>query len=146
MRGINKCIVVGTLGGDPEVRYTGAGTAVASFSLAVNESWKDKNGEKQERTEWIRCTAFGKVAEIVGEYCHKAGQLYIEGKMRTDKFTDKEGIERYATKVLVDVVQLLGSAPERGEKNAGNAKPKREPPKDCPQPGQGSFEDDDIPF
>lgn len=143
MRGVNKCIIIGTLGGDPEIRYTAGGTAVASFSLAVNESWKDKDGEKQERTEWVRCTAFGKVAEIIGEYCHKGGQLYVEGKLRTEKFTDKEGVERYITKVLVDQMQLLGDKRERAEKPV---REQRQPVKDCPQPGQGSFDDDDIPF
>ncbi|MEY2117296.1 single-stranded DNA-binding protein [Rhodanobacter sp. FW106-PBR-R2A-1-13] len=109
MRGINKCILVATLGGDPEVRQTSGGTAVASFSVATNESWTDKqSGEKQERTEWHRVKAFGRLAEIAGEYLKKGRQVYIEGSLRTDKYTDKQGIERYTTEVIASEMQMLG--------------------------------------
>lgn len=150
MRGVNKVIIVGTLGADPETRYTSAGTAVTSVRLAVNEMWRDKDGEKQERTEWISCTAFGKVAEIVGEYCQKGDQLYVEGRMRTDKYTDKDGIERYATKVMVETIQLLGGRRGDSERSSPgrNEQPsrRREPASNPPAPTQGGFEDDDIPF
>ncbi len=88
-RGVNKVILVGTLGKDPEIRYTQSGTAVTEVSIATNESWKDKNGEKQERTEWHRITFWGKLAEIAGEYLKKGAQVYVEGSLRTEKYTDK---------------------------------------------------------
>lgn len=111
MRGINKAIIVGTLGKDAEVRYTQSGAAITSISLATNEKWKDKNGDDQERTEWHRVTFFGKLAEIAGEYLKKGGQVYIEGKIRTEKYTDKEGIERYSTDIIADELQMLGGGP-----------------------------------
>ena len=122
-RGINKVILVGTLGKDPEVRYSQAGAALTSVSIATNESWKDKNGEKQERTEWHRVKFFGKLAEIAGEYLKKGGQVYIEGSLRTEKYTDKQGVEKYSTDIIANEMQMLGGAPggeraERGERPA----------------------------
>ena len=97
-RGINKVIIVGNLGNDPEVRYSQAGMAMTSISVATSESWKDKtSGEQQERTEWHRVKFFGRLAEIAGEYLKKGSQVYIEGKLRTDKYTDKAGVEKYST-------------------------------------------------
>lgn len=116
-RGINKVILVGTVGKDPEVRYSQAGSANVTLSLATNESWKDKNGEKQERTEWHRLKFFGKLAEIAGEYVKKGQQLYVEGSLRTDKYTDKQGIERYTTDIIVNEMQMLGGRPS-GERSA----------------------------
>lgn len=109
MSGVNKVILLGHLGADPEVRYTGNGSAVCGFRIATSERWKDKDtGESQERTEWHSLTAFGRTAEIAGEYLKKGSQVYVEGRLRTEKYTDKEGIERYATKVIVDNLQLIG--------------------------------------
>jgi len=142
-RGVNHVILVGNVGKDPELRYTPSGTAIASLSIATSESWKDKQtGEKQERTEWHRVEAFGKMAEIIGEYVKKGSQVYIEGKLRTDEY-EKDGIKRYSTKIIADQMQMLGS------KSDDRAKPQGKPTKDGPQPGQGSageFQDDEIPF
>ncbi|NID04298.1 single-stranded DNA-binding protein [Luteibacter jiangsuensis] len=108
-RGINKVIIVGNLGADPETRYTGSGTAITSLRIATSEAWTDKqSGEKQERTEWHRVKLFGKLAEIAGEYLKKGRQVYIEGSLRTDKYTDKDGIERYSTDIIANEMQMLG--------------------------------------
>ena len=108
-RGINKVIIVGNLGNDPEVRYSQAGMAMTSISVATSESWKDKtSGEQQERTEWHRVKFFGRLAEIAGEYLKKGSQVYIEGKLRTDKYTDKAGVEKYSTDIIADEMQMLG--------------------------------------
>jgi len=139
MKGVNKVIIVGNVGADPETRYTGAGSAITSFRVATSERWKDKQtGENQERTEWHSITAFGKLAEIVGQYVKKGGQVYVEGSLRTDKYTDKEGVERYATKVIASDVQMLGGKPDGKPRQESKPAPSSEP--------QGSFEDDDIPF
>lgn len=111
-RGVNKVILVGTLGKDAEVRFSQSGSAIATASLATNESWKDKNGEKMERTEWHRIKFFGKLAEIAGEYLKKGGQVYIEGALRTEKYTDKQGVERYSTDIIADQMQMLGGKPD----------------------------------
>jgi single-strand DNA-binding protein len=108
-RGINKVIIVGNLGADPETRYTGSGTAITSLRIATSEAWTDKaSGEKQERTEWHRVKLFGKLAEIAGEYLKKGRQVYIEGSLRTDKYTDKDGVERYSTDIIGNEMQMLG--------------------------------------
>src|ERR1700754_70298 len=108
-RGINKVIIVGNLGADPETRYTGSGTAITSLRIATSEAWTDKqSGEKQERTEWHRVKLFGKLAEIAGEYLKKGRQVYIEGSLRTDKYTDKDGVERYSTDIIANGMQMLG--------------------------------------
>ncbi|UPG93782.1 single-stranded DNA-binding protein [Luteibacter aegosomatissinici] len=108
-RGINKVIIVGNLGADPETRYTGSGTAITSLRIATSEAWNDKqSGEKQERTEWHRVKLFGKLAEIAGEYLKKGRQVYIEGSLRTDKYTDKDGVERYSTDIIANEMQMLG--------------------------------------
>lgn len=106
---LNKCMFIGRLGKDPEVRYTASGDAIANFSIAVGKQWKDKQGQKQERTEWVNCNAFGKLAEIIGEYLRKGSKVYIEGEFKTDKFTDNNGVERYATKISVQNMQMLDS-------------------------------------
>lgn len=113
-RGINKVILVGNLGADPEVRYMPNGGAVASLSLATSESWTDKNtGQRQERTEWHRVTLFNRLGEIAAEYCRKGSQVYIEGSIRTEKYQDKNtGEDRYSTKVIGRELQLLGGRPE----------------------------------
>ena len=101
MAGVNKVILVGNLGRDPELRYTQQGTAVANFSLATSESWTSKSGEKQERTEWHRVEVFGKTAQVVRDFCSKGKQVYIEGSIRYDEWTDKDGNKRYMTKIRV---------------------------------------------
>lgn len=154
-RGINKVILVGNLGQDPEVRYTANGSAVTSLSLATSESWKDKNtGQTQEKTEWHRVAMFGKLAEIAGEYLRKGSQVYIEGKLQTRKWQDKQGQDRYTTEVVVDgfsgVMQMLGG------RSDGGSSPAKSAPSQQTQAGAGaaadsaaSFDDsfdDDIPF
>jgi single-strand DNA-binding protein len=117
-RGINKVIIVGNLGADPETRYTGSGTAITSLRIATSEAWNDKqSGEKQERTEWHRVKLFGKLAEIAGEYLKKGRQVYIEGSLRTDKYTDKDGVERYSTDIIANEMQMLGG--QGGEGGGG---------------------------
>ncbi len=108
MAGVNKCIFIGNLTRDPEVRYTSSGNAVVSFSIACNETWKDKDGDKQERVEFVNVTAFGKLGEICGEYLTKGKQVYIEGKMQTDKYEGKDGLERYSTKIIANTMTMLG--------------------------------------
>ena len=150
-RGINKVILVGTLGRDPEMRYTAAGKAIANTSLATNESWKDKNtGEKQERTEWHNLTFFGPLAEIAGKYLKKGAQIYAEGMIRTDKYVDKQGVERYATKIHVSDMQMLGS---KNDGTAGNHSAPNQPhdPASGPDPSDYDpnnfdLENDDLPF
>lgn len=136
-RGINKVILVGTLGKDPEVRHSQSGSALASLSVATNESWKDKNGQKQERTEWHRVKFFGKLAEIAGEYLKKGGQVYIEGSLRTEKYTDKQGVEKYSTDIIGSEMQMLGGK-DGAKTDRSSSKPAA--------PESEPFPDDDIPF
>lgn len=112
MASVNKWIGIGNLGKDVEMRYTASGDAIANFSIACTENWKDKNsGEKKEQTEWVRCTVFGKLAEICGTWLKKGSQVYIEGSLRTRKWTDKENVERYTTEIKVDEMKMLGAKP-----------------------------------
>lgn len=114
-RGVNKVILVGNLGADPETRYTASGSAITSIRIATSESWKDKEtGEQQERTEWHRVKFFGRLAEIAGEYLKKGRQVYVEGSLRTEKYTDKDGIERYSTDVIANEMQMLGGNRDEG--------------------------------
>ena len=160
-RGVNKVILVGTLGKDPEVRYSQAGAAMTSISVATNESWKDKvTGEKQERTEWHRVKFFGRLAEIAGEYLKKGGQVYIEGSLRTEKYTDKQGVEKYSTDIIANEMQMLGGRPEgagggsyeRSERSSGGyggGAARGAPAAAVASPGSRHdepFPDDDIPF
>ena len=106
---VNKAILIGNLGRDPEIRYLPSGEAVATFSMATTEKWKDKtSGENKEQTEWHRCTCFGKRAEVIGEYVKKGSPLYVEGRIQTKKWTDKDGTERYTTEIVVENFQMLG--------------------------------------
>ncbi len=152
MASVNLCIFVGHLGKDPETRYTAGGDAVANFSIACTESWKDKqSGEKKELTEWVRCSTFGKLAEICGQYLKKGSQVYIEGKMQTRKWTDKDGQERYTTEIKVHEMKMLGGRSDSGSTYGGDdsapaSEPKgdnkrREPAKQAPD-----FNEDEIPF
>src|SRR3977135_2772712 len=111
MASVNKVILIGNLGRDPEVRYMPSGDAVANISIATTETWKDKNGEKKEKTEWHRVAKFGKTAEIAGEYLKKGSQVYIEGRLETRKWTDKEGQERYTTPSVADPIELRRRQP-----------------------------------
>ena len=141
-RGINKVIIVGNLTKDPETRYTPSGSAITSFSVATNESWKDKQtGEKKERAEFHNITIFGKLAEIAGEYLKKGSQVYIEGSLRTEKWQDNQGQDRYTTKIIANEMQMLGNASNPSyTSNTPN-----EPAPDSNTPVDDSF-DDDIPF
>lgn len=121
-RGINKVILVGNLGADPETRYSTAGSPIVSIRIATTDSWRDKQtGEQQERTEWHRVKFFGRLAEIAGEYLRKGSQVYIEGSLRTDKYTGQDGIERWSTDIIANEMQMLGS---RGG-GEGGARPAR---------------------
>ena len=108
MASVNKVILVGNLGGDPDIRYMPNGDAVANINLATTDSWKDKNGKKQERTEWHRVVFFRKLAEIVAEYLKKGSQVYVEGRLQTRKWQDKDGQDRYTTEIVADRMQMLG--------------------------------------
>lgn len=148
MASVNKVIIIGNLGKDPEVRYMPSGDAMANISVATTDSWKDKKtGDKQERTEWHRIVLFGKLAEIVGEYLQKGSQVYIEGRLQTRKWQDKEGQDRYTTEIVADRMQMLGSRPagdSTGERQQPGQSAKQQPARK----GGGSFDDmdDDIPF
>jgi single-strand DNA-binding protein len=171
-RGINKVILVGNLGADPEMRHTGGGTAVTTLNLATSESWTDKqSGEKVEKTEWHRVKLFGRLAEIAGDYLKKGRQVYIEGSLRTDKYTDKAGVERYSTDIIASEMQMLGGNEGGGGGGGGG---QRERPQNAgggqrqgggsyggqsrdnddrgsqqrqaPSPADSGFADDEIPF
>src|SRR4030066_1277537 len=109
MASVNKVILIGNLGKDPETRYMSNGDAVTNITLATTDTWKDKNGEKQEKTEWHRVTFYRKLAEIVGEYLKKGGMIYVEGRLETRKWTDKTGVEKYTTEVIAHEVEMLGA-------------------------------------
>ncbi len=144
-RGINKVILVGNIGGDPETRYMPSGSAVTNITVATNETWKDKQtGEKKERTEWHRVALFNRLAEVAAEYLRKGSQVYIEGKLRTRKWQGKDGQDRYTTEIIASEMQMLGGrggsggGANFGDDNQGGGKAP-------PQPGPDDF-DDDIPF
>ena len=118
-RGVNKVILVGNLGTDPEVRYMPNGNAVANLSLATSESWKDQQGQVQERTEWHRLTMYRRLAEVAGEYLKKGSQIYVEGKLQTRKWQDQQGQDRYTTEIIVDQMQMLGGRNEGGNAGGG---------------------------
>ncbi|MEQ9561541.1 MAG: single-stranded DNA-binding protein [Woeseiaceae bacterium] len=143
-RGINKVIIVGNLGNDPETRYMPSGSAVTNLSVATNESWKDKQtGEQKDRTEWHKVAMFGRLAEIAAEYLRKGSQVYIEGKLRTRKWQDKDGQDRYTTEIVADEMQMLG-----GRGGAGGGAPSMNDSSDRSPPPRASGDDfdDDIPF
>jgi single-strand DNA-binding protein len=148
-RGVNKVILVGNLGKDPEVRYMPSGNAVANVTLATTDSWKDKQtGEKQERTEWHNIVFYSRLAEIVGEYLKKGSQVYVEGSLRTRKWQDKDGNDRYSTEIRADTMQMLGRREGGGEPRAESAgAPRAAAPAAAKKPA-GKFDDmeDDIPF
>ncbi len=154
-RGVNKVILVGTCGQDPEVRYLPNGNAVTNLSLATSEQWLDKrSGQKVERTEWHRVSLFGKVAEIAGEYLRKGSQCYIEGKLQTREW-EKDGVKRYTTEIIVDIngtMQMLGSRPQSqqaghpSDRQPQQQRQARQPPSQQAAPPSSDSFDDDIPF
>ena len=159
-KGVNKVILVGNCGQDPEVRYSQSGTAFASLSIATTEKWKDKQtGQQQEHTEWHRLVFAARLAEVVGEYVTKGMTIYVEGKLATRKWTDQSGVEKYTTEVKCFEMQMLGSKPEGGQQSQqsqqggyGQQPAQRPAPQQRPQPQYqqptpdiDSF-DDDIPF
>ena len=113
-RGVNKAVILGNVGEDPSIRYMPNGKAVANFTVATSESWKDQQGQKQERVEWHRCTAYDKLAEIIGEYVKKGSKLYLEGKLQTRKWQDQQGQDRYTTEIIVSEMQMLDVKPQQG--------------------------------
>ncbi len=143
MASVNKVIIVGHLGRDPEMRYMPDGTAVANLSIATTEKYKDKSGQMVEQTEWHRVSFFGRIAEVCGEYLTKGSMVYVEGGLRTRKYTDKEGVERYVTEIKGDRMQMLGGG-SSGERPAQQSKQRPEQQSG----GGGHFSDleDDIPF
>lgn len=145
--GVNKVILIGRLGNDPEVRYTTNGGAVANFSLATNESWTDKQGQKQERTEWHRVIVWGKMGELCGQYLSKGRQAYVEGRLQTRDWTDKEGHKRYTTEIVAQSVQFLGSPGEKSAASSG-ASDFAAPTDFAPMgfEGKDSSSDEEVPF
>ena len=142
-RGINKVILIGNLGQDPEFRSTGSGQPIASFSLATSESWKDKtSGERIERTEWHRIAVWGRLAEVCRDYLHKGSKVYVEGRLQTRKWQDKDGNDQYTTEIRADEMKMLGGKPE-GQQQA--AAPRQQAPQRQHAAPAGEF-DDDIPF
>jgi len=144
MASLNKVLAIGNLGRDPEMRYTTSGKAVASFSIACSESWKDKEGNKQERTEWLNCSAFDKLAEICGKYLVKGKQVYIEGRLQTDKY-EKDGQTRYSTKVVLSDMKMLGSKGDSNG-NSNNSEPAAALPASSAPRATQTDPDDAIPF
>jgi single-strand DNA-binding protein len=163
-RGVNRAIILGNVGKDPETRFTTAGKAVTNFSVATSESWKDKQtGEQKEQTEWHNIVVFDRLAEIVGEYVRKGSQVYVEGKITTRKWQDKDGRDRYTTEIVANEVQFLGARESSGSSSGppgrpqnrgtgGNGGPPRGsgPPRQAERPARGQADeagfDDDIPF
>lgn len=153
MSGVNKVILVGRLGTDPEVRYTNNGKAVAKLSIATSENWSDKEGQRQERTEWHRIVVWGKLGELCGEYLKKGRQVFIEGRLQTRSWEDKEGQKRYTTEIVAQNIQFLGGRAENGQTHDADSV---EASMETPPPPNKAFDsaaeptygatDDDIPF
>lgn len=138
MAGVNKVILIGNLGADPEVRYTAGGTAMATFRLATTDQWTNKDGEKTDRTEWHRVVAWKRLGEICGEYLHKGSQVYIEGKLQTRSWEDRDGVKRYTTEIVAQAMQMLG--PPGREEKSGRGEEK------IPVDEPVAVPEDDIPF
>jgi len=158
-RGLNKVMLIGNLGADPEIRYTAGGSAIANLRLATAESWRDKEtGEQQERTEWHRVVFFGRLAEIAGEYLKKGSQIYVEGRLQTRKWQDKDGSDRYSTEIVANEMQMLGGRGGAGgggggggyedapSRPAGSGRPQRGAQTGAPNEAPMPDFDDDIPF
>lgn len=147
---VNKVIIVGRLGRDPEQRFLSSGSSVTTIAVATSEKWKDQNGETKEQTEWHRIEFFGRLADVAAQYLTKGSQVYVEGKLRTEKYTDKNGVERQTTKILGSVMQMLSSrenAPQQSSSAYGSTKGKRDyqPATTAPNATSATY-DDDIPF
>jgi single-strand DNA-binding protein len=139
MAGVNKAIVVGNLGRDPDMRYTPSGIPVATFSVATSDEWKDKDtGSKQERTEWHRIVAWRGLAEVCGKYLRKGSQVYIEGKIQTRSWDDRDGVKRYTTEIVAQNMQMLGSPARQGRAEGAEEAYRTDEPPEMPE--------DDIPF
>jgi single-strand DNA-binding protein len=149
MASVNKVVLIGNLGKDPEIRYTQGGEPIANFSLATSENWTDKSGQKQEKTEWHRVEVFGKTAQVVRDYCTKGKQVYIEGSIRYDEWTDKDGVKKYMTKIRVSGpnsrLVLLGGRGEGGARGGGGGE-SREMGSGAPPGDDFQVSDDDVPF
>lgn len=160
MASVNKVIIVGNLGRDPEMRYMPSGDAIANVAVATSYKSKDKNtGEQKELTEWHRISFFGRLAEIVGQYLKKGSTVYVEGRLQTRKYTDKDGVEKYATDIVAETMQMLGGKQGGDDAPAGQqgyqggtgqrdtpARPAAKPPARQPAPDADPFKDEDIPF
>ena len=156
MASVNKCIFIGNLGRDPEIRYMPDGGAVANFSIACTENFKDKSGAKQEKTEWVRIVMFGKLGEIAGEYLKKGSSVYIEGRMQTRKWTNKEGQDQYTTEIVADRMQMLGGRSGGSntfevlggdDESSSSPAPRQQAPAGNSRPSSSIDDlDDDIPF
>jgi len=150
MASVNKVIIIGNLGRDPETRYMPDGGAITNISVATTDKWKDKNGEMQEKTEWHRVAFFGKLAEIAGEYLKKGSQVYVEGRLQTRKWQDKDGQDKYTTEIVANQMQMLGSRQGMGggERSAPDREPAAKAAEPRPAKAGGKFDDfeDDIPF
>ena len=151
MAAVNKVILVGNLGRDPETRYMPSGEAVVNIAIATTDNWKDKTGEKQERTEWHRVVIFGKLAEVAAEYLKKGAQVYFEGALRTKKWTNKEGQDQYTTEIVADKMQMLGSKGGGSSRTDNDSPPTKNSRSTTPPPAGksgGYFDDlsDNIPF
>jgi single-strand DNA-binding protein len=155
MASVNKVILVGNLGRDPETRYTASGDPITNVSIATTDTWKDKSGEKQEKTEWHRVAFFGKLAEIAGEYLKKGSQVYVEGRLQTRKWQDKDGQDKYTTEIVADRMQMLGSRAGSGGGSSGGGEPPAERERATAGGGKAGGApakknvddlDDDIPF
>ena len=146
-RSVNKAILVGNLGRDAELRYTPGGAAVATLNLATTEVWNDKGGQRQEKTEWHRVVLWGKTAESLNEYLTKGKQIYIEGRLQTRQWDDKDGNKRYTTEVVASTVQFLGGAnAQASQPGAGMGAGMNEPVAEMPQVQESAFTEDEIPF
>jgi len=151
MASVNKVILVGNLGADPELRYTNTGTAVANLRIATNEQWTDKNGERQSRTEWHNIVAWGKLGEICGKYLKKGRSIYVEGRLQTRTWDDQSGQKRYTTEVVAQVMQMLGGRPGEGGSDASEPDTNWESRPHQSQPEgdvavNSAATDDDLPF
>lgn len=152
-RGINKVILIGNLGADPEIRYTQSNTAIANISIATSESWKDKQtGEQKEQTEWHRCVAYRRLAEICGEYLNKGSKVYVEGRLQTRKWTDNNNVDRYTTEIVINDLQMLDNKPsggnQSGQQSQGNQRQQSAPSQGNQGQSGGNAPDfdEDIPF
>ncbi len=145
---VNKVLLIGRLGNNPEIRHTNTGSAVANFNIATSENWNDKNGQKQERTEWHRIVVWGKLAELCEKYLSKGRQCYVEGRLQTRSWDDKDGNKRYTTEVVATTIQFLGGPNASTGAGAGmnNAMDNGFEPSEAPQMAESSFTEDEIPF